>query len=57
MKRRLMIEGNAVYEIDEECMLVKRIDDEREEQKRVCQELSESMEKNKGKRGQKRNCS
>ena len=57
MKRRLMIEGNAVYEIDEECMLAKRIDDEREEQKLVCQELSESMEKNKGKRGQKRNCS
>lgn len=57
MKRRLMIEGNAVYEIDEECMLAKRIDDEREEQKRGCQELSESMEKNKGKRGQKRNCS
>lgn len=24
MKRRLIIEGNAVYEIDEECMLKKQ---------------------------------
>lgn len=26
MKRKLIIEGNAVYEIDEECMLRKRLD-------------------------------
>lgn len=32
MSRKLIIEGNAVYEIDEECMLRKRLDREREEQ-------------------------
>lgn len=26
MSRKLIIDGNAVYEIDEECMLRKRID-------------------------------
>lgn len=26
MSRKLIIEGNAVYEIDEECMLKKRLD-------------------------------
>ena len=26
MKRRLIIDGNAVYELDEECMLKKRLD-------------------------------
>jgi hypothetical protein len=26
MKRKLIIDGNAVYEIDEECMLKKRLD-------------------------------
>lgn len=26
MSRRLIIEGNAVYEIDEDCMLKKRLD-------------------------------
>lgn len=29
MKRHLIIEGTAVYEIDEDCMLRKRIDKER----------------------------
>ena len=28
MSRKLIIDGNAVYEIDEECMLRKRIKDE-----------------------------
>lgn len=28
MARKLIIDGNAVYEIDEECMLRKRIKDE-----------------------------
>lgn len=28
MKRRLIIDGNAVYELDEECMLKKRLDRE-----------------------------
>ncbi|WP_164689983.1 hypothetical protein [Luxibacter massiliensis] len=27
MKRKLIIEGNAVYEIDEECMLKNRMDE------------------------------
>lgn len=27
MNRKLVIDGNAVYEIDEECMLKKRIDE------------------------------
>ena len=31
MSRKLIIEGNAVYEIDEECMLRKRLDREKEE--------------------------
>jgi len=26
MKRRLIIEGNAVYEVDEDCLLRKRLD-------------------------------
>lgn len=26
MKRKLIIDGNAVYELDEECMLKKRLD-------------------------------
>ena len=26
MKRRLIIDGNAVYELDEDCMLKKRLD-------------------------------
>ncbi len=32
MKRKLMIDGNAVYEIDEECMLRKRIKDQEKEE-------------------------
>ena len=31
MSRKLIIEGNAVYEIDEECMLKQRIDEEKRE--------------------------
>ena len=31
MSRKLIIEGNAVYEIDEECMLRKRLDRQKEE--------------------------
>lgn len=30
MKRKLIIDGNAVYEIDEECMLGKRMEHEEE---------------------------
>lgn len=31
--RKLIIEGNAVYEIDEDCMLRKRLDKEKKETK------------------------
>lgn len=34
MRRKLIIDGNAVYEIDEECMLKKRLDAEREKKER-----------------------
>ena len=33
MKRRLIIDGNAVYELDEDCMLKKRLDKGTEEEK------------------------
>ena len=33
-KEKLIIEGNAVYELDEECMLRKRLDQTDEEEKR-----------------------
>lgn len=33
MSRKLIIDGNAVYEIDEECMLKKRIGREKETKK------------------------
>ena len=32
MKRKLIIDGNAVYEIDENCMLKNRLDKEKENQ-------------------------
>ena len=33
MKRKLIIDGNAVYEIDENCMLKNRLDKEKEKKK------------------------
>lgn len=33
MNRTLIIDGNAVYEIDEECMLGKRMDQEKKSKK------------------------
>lgn len=33
MSRKLVIDGNAVYEIDEDCMLKKRIDPGKKESK------------------------
>lgn len=30
MKRKLIIDGNAVYEIDEDCMLKKRMEGKKE---------------------------
>ena len=34
MKRKLIIDGNAVYEIDENCMLKNRLDKEKEKKDR-----------------------
>ena len=34
MKRKLVIDGNAVYEIDEECMLGKRLDQRKKDKKK-----------------------
>lgn len=31
MKRKLIIDGNAVYEIDENCMVKRRVDKEKKE--------------------------
>lgn len=38
MARKLIIEGNAVYEIDEECMLKRRIDYKEENEKKKTEE-------------------
>lgn len=38
MARKLIIEGNAVYEIDEECMLKRRIDHKEENEKKKTEE-------------------
>ena len=48
MKRRLIIDGNAVYELDEDCMLKKRLDkgkEKREEQVKVINSLLELKRK------------
>ena len=42
MKRRLIIDGNAVYEIDEDCMLKKRITEENEEKDKMKKEKESS---------------
>ena len=34
MSRKLIIDGNAVYEIDEQCMLRRKLEENAEEQKR-----------------------
>ena len=34
MTRKLIIDGNAVYEIDEECMLKNRVDDSVQEKEK-----------------------
>lgn len=34
MDKRLIIDGNAVYELDEECMLKKRLDVKTEDKKK-----------------------
>ena len=44
MKRKLIIDGNAVYEIDEDCMLKRKITEEevQEERSRQCKEGQKS---------------
>lgn len=44
MKRKLIIDGNAVYEIDEDCMLKKRMD---KEQPRNVNQTGQRQDKNK----------
>lgn len=46
MKRHLIIEGTAVYELDEECMLRKRVD--RKEQTKEQKEKKKEAEENGG---------
>lgn len=42
MKQRLIIDGNAVYELDEKCMLKKRLDTERGREKKEKQETKKN---------------
>ncbi|WP_204217080.1 hypothetical protein [Lachnoclostridium sp. An181] len=46
MKRKLIIDGNAVFELDEECMLKKQLDAEKnmEDTKRETRNLKEWKE-------------
>ena len=48
MKRRLIIDGNAVYELDEDCMLKKRLDKgkEKREEQLVKKQTERQMNKN-----------
>ena len=48
MKRRLIIDGNAVYELDEDCMLKKRLDKGKE--KREGQLVKKQTERQKKKK-------
>ena len=48
MKRRLIIDGNAVYELDEDCMLKKRLDKGKEKRE-------EQLAKNQTERQKKKN--
>lgn len=43
MDKKLIIDGNAVYELDEDCMLRKRLDEEKKEaaEKSVQKNLNE----------------
>lgn len=48
MGRKLMIDGNAVYEIDEDCMLRKKLDTEEKDQEKQMrkQNYTEEYKKN-----------
>ena len=52
MSRKLIIDGNAVYELDENCMLKKRIDTE-ERQEIVRKRDGKESEREAGKRTEK----
>lgn len=39
MERKLIIEGNAVYELDEKCMLTKRLEQEKQKEKKKYAEI------------------
>lgn len=47
MRRRLVIDGNAVYEIDEDCMLRKRMDSEKAEKERKDRGKEKNQEQSK----------
>ena len=44
MNRKLIIDGNAVYEIDETCMLKKHLEDEKEKEQTEAAKRNERME-------------
>ncbi len=44
MDRKLIIDGNAVYEIDEKCMLKKHLEDEKEKEQTEAAKRNERME-------------
>lgn len=46
MNRKLIIDGNAVYEIDEDCMLKNRVDEEGEEKKEESGDKNRNKDKN-----------
>lgn len=45
MKTRLIIDGNAFYEVDEECLLHKREEEERAEKENVQREDADKNKK------------
>ncbi|WP_278321099.1 hypothetical protein [Coprococcus sp. AF21-14LB] len=42
MKRKLIIDGNAVYEIDEDCMLTKKLKEKEEKKKNETEKYRKS---------------
>lgn len=44
MARKLIIDGSAVYELDEECMLQKRLDEEKKEKNNVVNKAEKEKE-------------
>lgn len=48
MSRKLIIDGNAVYEIDEKCMLKKRLDIPEDEIKKENRKMKECEKKERG---------